>query len=85
MYHWHLVKEMAERQIATKYKGSALGWFWTILTPLLMLTVYMFVFSVVFQRRWETAIGDEEISRSFFFPVSSAMAFWPSCCLVRRG
>lgn len=58
---------MAERQIATKYKGSALGWFWTILTPLLMLAVYMFVFSVVFQRRWETAIGDKGNFALFLF------------------
>ena len=33
-------------------RGSVLGWGWSFLTPLLMLAVYTFVFSQVFQARW---------------------------------
>lgn len=45
---------LTEREIAGRYRGSILGWSWTFLTPLLMLAVYTFVFSEVFQSRWGT-------------------------------
>lgn len=35
-----------------RYRGSLLGWSWSFLQPLLMLMVYTFVFSQVFQSRW---------------------------------
>lgn len=46
--YWQLLK----RDIASKYRGSALGILWSVLNPLLMLCVYTFVFSVVFSARW---------------------------------
>lgn len=48
----YLFISLASRDIAAKYKGSSLGLFWAILSPLLMLLVYGFVFGVVFQARW---------------------------------
>ena len=35
-----------------RYRGSALGIGWTFITPLAMLAVYTFIFSVVFKSRW---------------------------------
>jgi len=35
-----------------RYRGSLLGWGWSLLNPLLMLGVYTFVFSTVFKARW---------------------------------
>lgn len=46
-----------KRDILGRYKGSILGLFWSFFHPLLMLAVYTFVFSVVFQARW--AIGSD--------------------------
>ena len=43
---------LTEREIASRYRGSLLGWGWTLLNPLLMLAVYTFVFSTVFKARW---------------------------------
>jgi len=40
------------REVASRYRGSLLGWGWTLLNPLLMLAVYTFVFSTVFKARW---------------------------------
>jgi lipopolysaccharide transport system permease protein len=40
------------REIAGRYRGSLLGWLWTLLNPLLMLAVYTFVFSAIFKARW---------------------------------
>ncbi|WP_446917313.1 ABC transporter permease, partial [Klebsiella pneumoniae] len=38
---------MTKREISSRYRGSALGIIWPFLTPLFMLIVYTFVFSVV--------------------------------------
>lgn len=38
------------RDLKVRYAGSALGYFWTILDPLLMSLVYWFVFTKIFHR-----------------------------------
>jgi lipopolysaccharide transport system permease protein len=40
------------RDIAGRYRGSAMGIVWSLVTPILMLAIYTFVFSVVFKARW---------------------------------
>ncbi|MCP9840534.1 ABC transporter permease [Synechococcus sp. J7-Johnson] len=50
--HRQLLWRLVEREVAGRYRGSMLGWAWSFLTPLLMLAVYTFVFSQVFQARW---------------------------------
>lgn len=49
---WHfreLIRAVVRRELAARFRGSILGWLWAIFGPLLMLTVYTFIFS--------TAIG----------------------------
>ena len=50
-----LLWRLTEREIAGRYRGSVLGWGWSFINPLLMLAVYSFVFSQVFQSRWGNA------------------------------
>lgn len=47
-----LIYALTKREILSRYQGSALGLFWSFFHPVLMLTVYTFVFSVVFKARW---------------------------------
>lgn len=47
-----LLIALTKREIIGKYKGSLLGVLWSFLTPVFMLLVYTFVFSVVFKARW---------------------------------
>lgn len=49
---WRLVK----RDLQARYRGSLLGMAWTVLTPLFLLLVFTFVFSVVFQSRWNVEV-----------------------------
>lgn len=58
-----IIRPMTRREIAGRYRGSWLGVGWSFLQPLLMLGVYTFVFSVVFEIRWGMS-GEE--SRSAF-------------------
>lgn len=47
-----LLKQFILREVQGRYRGSYLGIFWAVITPLLMLAVYTFVFAVVFGNRW---------------------------------
>lgn len=51
--HRDLLCQMLVRNIAVRYRGSALGFLWSFANPLMMLAVYTFVFGVVFKARWE--------------------------------
>ena len=51
-----LIARLVNRDIAARYKGAAVGLAWSFITPLLMLSVYTFVFSVVFQARWNEEV-----------------------------
>lgn len=47
-----LVIQLIKRDISSRYRGSMFGGLWSLLTPLLMLAVYTFVFSIVFKAKW---------------------------------
>lgn len=50
--HRSLLWRLTQREVIGRYRGSILGWSWSLLNPLLMLGVYTFVFSTVFKARW---------------------------------
>lgn len=56
-----LLVQMARRDVVGRYKGAAMGVAWSFFTPLLMLCVYTFVFSVVFQARWGQGHSDSRV------------------------
>ena len=47
-----LIWEMTKRDVVGRYRGSIMGLLWSLFNPILMLGVYTFAFSVVFQARW---------------------------------
>lgn len=56
----HLIHQMAKREILSKYKGSSLGLVWSIITPMVMLTIYTFLFSVVFKAKWNVGVSESK-------------------------
>ena len=54
-----LIWELSKRDVIGRYRGSMLGIVWAVVQPLLILTVYSFVFVFVFKARWGTTGGDE--------------------------
>jgi len=62
-----LVHQILIREIQRRYRGSLMGFVWSIITPLLMLATYTFVFQYVFQARWgiTTLVGGEETELPF--------------------
>jgi lipopolysaccharide transport system permease protein len=53
--HRQLTLQLAKREFANRHRGSLLGLLWMIVTPVCMLLVYTFVFSVIFKSRWSGA------------------------------
>jgi len=51
-----LLWQLSQREVQGRYRGSMLGWGWSLATPLLMLAVYTFVFAKIFQARWPETV-----------------------------
>ena len=66
--NWQLVFRLMRRDVVGRYKGSVLGLAWSFVTPIIMLAVYTFVFTVVFQARWgiEAEGGRAEFALQLF-------------------
>ncbi len=54
-----LIIALTKREVFGRYRGSILGIFWSFFNPLFMLTVFTFVFSVVFKARWGGGSGSK--------------------------
>ena len=55
-----LLGQLVRRNIEIRYKGTMAGLVWMVVTPLVMLAVYTFVFGVVFKARWSGGLGDSK-------------------------
>ncbi len=45
-----LLWTLVQRELRARYRGSVLGFFWSLLNPLLLLAVYSFVFGTILKR-----------------------------------
>ncbi len=68
-----LLLQMVKRNIASRYRGTTFGLIWSVVQPLMMLCIYTFVFSVVFQTRWGTT---ENVRGSFAIIMFCGMALF---------
>ena len=59
--HYNLLIEFTKRDFLQRYKGSKLGFLWAILSPLLMLAVYSFIFVAVFKIKWANDVNSEDM------------------------
>jgi lipopolysaccharide transport system permease protein len=59
----YLIWQFLQRDISIRYRGTFFGLFWSFLSPLLMLAVYVFVFGFVFKSRF--GVGQSENAFDF--------------------
>ncbi|SET49672.1 lipopolysaccharide transport system permease protein [Marinobacter segnicrescens] len=64
-----LIKQLTRREVVGRYRGSVMGIGWSFLNPLLMLAVFTFVFSVVFQAKWGVEMAGQNESKGVFAVV----------------
>lgn len=55
--HRHLIWEMAKREIYDRYAGQILGIFWAVGHPLVLMSVYIVIFGIVFKASISGAAG----------------------------
>ena len=65
-----LLVRFTEREILSRFAGSAFGLIWALANPLLLLAIYSFVFGQLFQQRMGDLSADSYI-------VFLALALWP--------
>jgi len=47
VHYRSLIQSLVARDLKARYRGSALGFLWTFVNPLLLLSIYSFVFSTI--------------------------------------
>jgi lipopolysaccharide transport system permease protein len=47
-----LIRALVRRELAARYRGSALGVLWAMLTPAVMISIYTFIFAGIFGARF---------------------------------
>lgn len=77
--HRELIRRLVVREVASRYRGSIFGLAWSVVTPLMMLAVYTFVFSVVFEIRWGTDVGSRTEFALVLFSGLIVLQFFSDC------
>lgn len=57
-----LVADLVRRDLHARYVGSTMGFFWSVIFPIINLCVYLFVFRFVLKMRWSDQQGDAEVA-----------------------
>ena len=74
-----LILVSAKRDILERYRGSVLGLLWAFINPLLMLAVYTFVFSEVFQAKWGLESSSKKEFALILFSGLICFNFFAEC------
>lgn len=67
--HRALAWRLTRREVESRYRGTFLGLLWSVLQPLMMLSIYTVIFSVIFQARW-TSTTDQQTSSPLLFAIN---------------
>jgi len=55
-----LLSDFVKRDLAARYVGSSMGFFWSVVFPIVNLFVFMFVFRLVLKARWGDGGSEKE-------------------------
>ncbi|TXI22472.1 MAG: ABC transporter permease [Nitrosomonas sp.] len=75
----NLLAGLIRREIVGRYKGSVFGILWSLFNPILMLAVYTFFFSVIFQVRWLGGGGSKTEFALILFSGLLVFNFFAEC------
>lgn len=60
--HRQLIIQLIKREIIGRYRGSLLGIAWVFFHPVMMITVYTFIFGIIFKARWGLGGSEDNVS-----------------------
>ncbi len=72
----YFFQQITARNIQNKFKGSYLGAIWLVILPLLMLTIYSFVFCVIFKNRWGMVMESKDSKLMYALMLFCGMAVY---------
>lgn len=81
----NLLAGLIRREIVGRYQGSVLGILWSLFNPVLMLAVYTFFFSVIFQVRWLGGSGSKTEFALILFAGLLVFNFFAECIARAPG
>jgi len=73
--HRRLLADLVRRDLHSRYVGSTMGLFWSVIFPVINLCVYMFVFSLILKSRWGDKQGTIEVALLMLTGIMAWHAF----------
>ena len=62
LHNRRLLWDFVKRDLRARYVGSSMGFFWSVIFPVVNLVVYHFVFRTVLNTRWSDSQGATEVA-----------------------
>ena len=70
-----LLRDFVVRDLKARYIGSSMGFFWSVIYPIMNLFVYLFVFQIVLQTTWSADKSSQEVVLLMLVGIVSWTAF----------
>lgn len=70
--HRRLLRDFVVRDLKGRYIGSSMGFFWSVLFPLVNLAIYTFVFRLVLNARW----SDQQPAQQVVLLMFAGIVVW---------
>ncbi len=80
-----LLFDFVVRDLKARYVGSSMGFFWSVIFPLVNLVVYYFVFCKVLSMRWDDKMPSEEVLLIMFAGILVWTAFAESVVRITNS
>ncbi|MDB5763991.1 MAG: Teichoic acid translocation permease protein TagG [Herminiimonas sp.] len=80
-----LIWQLSKREVIGRYRGSIFGLLWSFVIPVLMLTIYTFVFSYIFQARWGGGTESKADYALFLFAGLIVHTLFAECVVRAPG
>lgn len=78
-----LIYRLTKRDIESRYRGTSLGLAWALLNPIIMLSIYSFIFGFVFKAKW--GVSNAENYSLIMFVGLLTHAFMAECISKATG
>lgn len=79
--HLDLVMQLIRRDVIGRYRGSFMGVLWSVVHPLIMLCVYLFVLRTVFNPQWDIQTNGPVEFALFLFAGLVVYSFFSDCVI----
>jgi len=77
--HWELLQRLAWRDIESRFRGSRLGMYWALVSPVIILAIYTIAFSTIIQPRWQAAVDRKTDIALIYFSGLVVFDFFIEC------